>query len=120
MREVLGEEYRKKGFFSIGGNRKGKGEKERKERKKERRKGRKKRKKKEKGRKKRKKRKKKEEKKKGRKKSYSRRSRISNDCLKFWAKYLCFYHGDPRRRRWRKRRQMKALASRPLLPFRAY
>ena len=46
---------RKSGFFSIGGNRKGKGEKERKERKKEKRKGRKKRKKK--------KRKKKEEKK---------------------------------------------------------
>ena len=21
---------------------------------------------------------------------------ISNDCLKFWAKYLCFHHDDPR------------------------
>ena len=30
------------------------------------------------------------------KKSHSRRSRISNDRLKFWAKYLCFHHDDPR------------------------
>ena len=27
--------------------------------------------------------------------SYGKRP-ISNDCLKFWSKYLCFHHGDPR------------------------
>ena len=66
---------RKKGFFSIGGNRKGKGEKERKERKKERRKGRKKKKKRGKGRKKKGKKKKKEEKK---RKEKTRKKREKN------------------------------------------
>ena len=61
------------GFFSIGGNRKGKGEKERKERKKERRKGRKKRKRKRKRKEKKKKKKKKEEKKKRKKKKEEKR-----------------------------------------------
>ena len=91
----------KRGFFSIGGNRKGKGEKERKERKKERRKGRKKRKKKEKRKEKKKKkekkrREKKEKKKKEEKRRKERRERKIRKKVKRFGKLGTKKLGFPR------------------------